>query len=342
MSFVKHAIYLSAALLALTTQVEAHTQHKTHDQMVKTTPMTVLQHWALGAASKWDYAAIDTTRHHLFVTQGDHVNVLELPSGKLLTQIPSHGAHGVAFAQNLKLGFISNGASNSVTVFDLDTLQPKQDTTVSGVNPDAILYDAASQKLYTFNGKSADISVIDPQTMKVLTTIAATGRPEFAVEDGNGKIFFNIEDKAEVGVIDISSDKLVTTWPLKNCEEPSGLAIDSVHKRLFSVCQNKTMIITDAQSGQQVATAPIGEHPDAAYFDVQTNTIYSSNGAAGGSLTAIHQRNADHYSVTGNYPTAQGARTMAMDSVTQTIYLPTANNGEFEVLVVGAQQNQPK
>jgi YVTN family beta-propeller protein len=333
MKLVKYAVCLSTALLALTSQVYAQTHH--HDQTAKAMQPEILQHWALGAASKWDYAAIDTARHHLFVTKGDSVDVLELPSGKSLAQIPTHGAHGVAFAQNLKLGFISNGASNTVTVFDLETLQPKQEISVSGINPDAILYDSASQKLYTFNGKSADISVIDTQTMKVLATIPATGRPEFAVNDGAGKIFFNIEDKAEIGVIDIASDKLISTWPLKGCEEPSGLAMDTEKQRLFSVCQNKTMVITDASSGQRVASAVIGEHPDAAVYDAKTSTIYSSNGAAGGSLTAIHQKDAHHYTVTGNYPTTQGARTMAMDSAEQLIYLPASNHGEFEVLVVG-------
>lgn len=322
-------IYLAAAVVGvLSTQTSAFAQDM---------KLSVLQHWAVGEPIKWDYAAIDTVRHHLFVTKGDNVEVLDLSTGKLIGEIPTHGAHGVAFAQDLKLGFISNGKANTVTVFDLDTLKAKQDINVQGLNPDAILYDSKSHKIYTFNGKSSDITAIDATSLKVLSTFSATGRPEFAVSDGSGKIFFNIEDKSKVGVIDVASDKLIATWPLKGCEEPSGLAIDTAHQRLFSVCQNKTMAITDAKTGKSVAKVVIGEHPDAAVYDAKTANVFSSNGAAGGTLTRIHQNDADHYAITGNVVTTQGARTMALDSESGLIYLPAAVNGNFEVLVVGSK-----
>jgi YVTN family beta-propeller protein len=292
--------------------------------------LEVLQNWTVGEPIKWDYTAIDESRHHLFVTKGDHVEVLNLATGQMIGEIPSHGAHGVAFAQDLKLGFISNGKANTVTVFDLDTLIVKQEINAKGLNPDAILYDSKFHKVYTFNGKSSDITVIDAKTLKVISTFAASGRPEFAVSDDSGKIFFNIEDQSKLGVIDVATDKLITSWPLKGCEEPSGLAID---QGLFSVCQNKTMAITDAKTGLNIANLVIGEHPDAAIYDAKTANIYSSNGA--GTLTVVHQSDPDHYRVVDNVITMQGARTMTLDSKSGKIYLPAAVNGKFEVLVVG-------
>ncbi len=320
-------IYLAAAVVGILS-----TQTSVFAQDMK---LEVLQHWAVGDPIKWDYAAIDTIRHHLFVTKGNSVEVLDVSTGKVIGEIPTNGAHGVAFAQDLKLGFISNGKANTVTVFDLDTLKTKQEIGVQGLNPDAILYEPKSHKIYTFNGKSSDITAIDATSLKVLSTFAATGRPEFAVSDDSGKIFFNIEDKSKIGVIDVATDKLISTWSLKACEEPSGLAIDTAHQRLFSVCQNKTMVITDAKTGQSVANVVIGEHPDAAVYDAKTANIFSSNGV--GTLTVVHQNDADHYTVAGNVTTAQSARTMALDSESGTIYLPAAVSGKFEVLVVGSK-----
>jgi YVTN family beta-propeller protein len=269
------------------------------------------------------------------VTKGDSVEVLDSSTGKLIGKIPTHGAHGVAFAQDLKLGFISNGKTNTVTVFDLDTLKTKQDINVQGQNPDAILYEPKTHKIYTFNGKSSDITSIDAKSLKVLSTIPATGRPEFAVSDDAGKIYFNIEDKSQLGVIDVTTDKVIATWSLKGCEEPSGLAIDIAHQRLFSVCQNNTMVITNAKNGKFVKNVVIGEHPDAAVYDAKTANVFSSNGA--GTLTVVHQNDADHYDTIDNITTAQGARTLALDSESGSIYLPTVVNGKFEVLVVGSK-----
>jgi len=293
------------------------------------------QRWALGDAGKYDYLAIDATHHRLFLTRGDRVQVLDLPSGKVTGEIgATAGVHGVAFAPELKLGFTSNGRANSVTVFDLDTLQVKREVKVSGANPDTILYEPASRKLYTFNGKSADVTVFDAASMKVLATIPVGGRPEFAVADGAGKIYFNIEDKGRIGVLDIASDKLLASWSLAGCEEPSGIAIDAAHARLFSVCQNRVMLVTDAKTGVHVADVAIGEHPDAALYDAATATVFSSNGAGGGSLSVIHQIDADHYAPALSVATEKGARTMAIDPLGKEIYLPTNVKQAFTVLVL--------
>ncbi|MES2104419.1 MAG: YncE family protein [Pseudomonadota bacterium] len=324
---IKTALFIAAALAATMSQVSSHAAEAGY---------AVLDRWTLGDASKWDYTDIDVVRHRLFISRGDRVQVLELPSGKQIGEIPgTKGVHGVAFAQDLKLGFTSNGASSSITVFDLDTLQIKQEIPSDGINPDAILYEPGSHKLFVFNGRSDDVTLIDAVTLNAIAKIAASGRPEFAVSDGAGKVFFNIEDKSEMNVIDVASNRLVSKWPLKGCEEPSGLAIDTAHARLFSVCQNKIMVVTDAKTGRRIANVAIGEHPDAVIYDASTATIYSSNGDAGGSLTVIHQDDADRYSVIANVPTSKGAKTMAMDQVSKKIYLPAVVDNKFMVLVAG-------
>ena len=292
----------------------------------------VKQRIALGDASRYDYLDIDPVRHRLFLSRGDHVQVLDLPSGQPAGEIANTaGVHGIAFAQDLKLGFTSNGRANTVTVFDLDTLKAKQEVKISGVNPDAILYEPTSHKLYTFNGKSNDVTVLDARTMQVVATIKVSGKPEFAAADG-GRVFVNIEDKGEIAVLDVATDKVVASWPLKGCDEPSGLALDRAHARLFSVCGNKAMIVTDAKTGRQVANLAIGEHPDAAAYDAASATVYASNG--GGTLSVIHQIDADHYQPAQSVVTEKGARTMALDSATRTVYLPLVSNKVFTLLVV--------
>lgn len=293
--------------------------------------------FVLEGQGKWDYAAIDERRHRLYLSRGDHVQVLQLPSGEPVAHIPNTpGVHGFAFAQDLKLGFISVGRSDSVTVFDLDTMKTRREIKV-GSNPDAILYEPASHKLFTFNGKSHDVTVIDARTLAVLATIPASGRPEFAVSDGAGKVYFNIEDKSGIDVIDVASNTISARWKLDGCDEPSGLAMDSVRQRLFSTCQNGILAVTDARTGAPVSTVAIGEHPDAAAFDAETRTVFTSNGGGTGTLTVIRADEADHYSAQANVATRKGAKTMAFDSVSKNIYLPTAAGGTFSVLVVGPQ-----
>lgn len=294
----------------------------------------VRQRWDLGARTRWDYVSLDTVRHRLYVTRGDRVDVVDPASGKVVGTIAgTAGVHGVAFAQDLKLGFTSNGRANTVTVFDLDTLKPRQEIPVAAQNPDAILYDQSTHKLYTFNGKSADVSVFDAATMKPLATIPVGGKPEFAVADGKGHVFLNIEDKSELAVIDARGDKIVAHWPLKNCEEPTGLAFDDAHGRLFSVCSNKVMAVTDSGNGRQVAQIAIGGHPDAAAYDPASATAFASNGE--GTLTVVHQRDADHYDQGVAIATAPGARTMALDPASKLVYLPALTGQEFSILVVG-------
>jgi len=288
----------------------------------------------LGGAGKWDYADIDATHQRLYVTRGRLVQVLDLASGKPVGEIAgTEGVHGVAFAPDLNLGFTSNGKADSVTVFELDSLKVKQTVAVSGHNPDAIFYEPKSHKLFTFNGNSNDVTVIDAKTLKVIDTIKAGGRPEFAVSDQAGRIYFNIEDKGEIDVIDVASDKLAAQWPLAGCAEPTGLAIDVAHGRLFSACQNKIVAVTDLHDGARVAQFEIGEHPDAVVYDAETGLVYSSNGASA-TLTIAQQNDANHYRVVTNVATQKGAKTMAFDSRTKTVYLPALVDKEFGLVVV--------
>lgn len=299
----------------------------------------VVERLPLGAATKWDCIALDEIRQRLFVTRGDHIDVVAVATGKIISTIAdTQGVHGVALAQDLKLGFTSNGKTNSVTVFDLDSLKPSAEIKVTGANPDAILYEASVHKLFVFNGGSANVDVIDAKTLKVIATVKATGRPEFAVTDGKGKIYFNIEDNAGINVIDVASSKVIASWRLEGCDEPTGLAIDIKSSRLFSACRNSIMAVTDARTGRRITQFSIGEKPDAVIFDEETRTVLTSGGGGTGSLTVTNQDDADHYSLRGSVVTENGAKTMVMDGKSKTVFLPTVVGNKFVVLVVAKHQ----
>ncbi|MGH8460819.1 MAG: YncE family protein [Stenotrophobium sp.] len=286
----------------------------------------IVDRYRLGGTEGWDYLAVDAQRQRLFISRSDHVAVIDANSGKLIGEIPGTlGVHGIALAPDLKRGYTSNGRAGTVTAFDLDTLKVLDQVKVTGANPDAIVYDPATKRVFTFNGNSDNATAIDAASLKVVGTIALPGKPEFAVSDGHGRVYVNIEDKSELAVINPASAQVVTTWPLAPCEEPSGLAMDIAHQRLFSVCANHRMMVLDAQSGHRVAEMPIGEHPDAAAFDPASQLAFSSNGE--GTLTIVHEDDADHFSVVANVPTRKSARTMALDTATHRIYLSSAETG---------------
>lgn len=323
MNIIKTRCAAAALLLGAGLSLAAHADSKP----------SISAQWALGDASRWDYLEVEPLHHRLFISRADRVQVLDLPSGKVAGEIAhTNGVHGIAFAPDLKRGYTSNGKADSVTVFDLETLATIAEVKVTGANPDAILYDKTSHHLFTFNGKSANVTVFDAASMKVIDTIKVGGRPEFAVSDNAGKIYLNIEDKSEINVIDVASNKVVASWPLGACEEPTGIALDEAHARLFSVCQNKVMAVTDANSGKRVATLAIGEHPDAVIYDAATANVFSSDG--GGTLSVLHQVDADHYVPVTQLGTLKGAKTMAMDHAGKQIYLPSVSNKVFTVLVV--------
>lgn len=287
----------------------------------------VLQHWKLGGAGGWDYLTADSAKQRLFISRATHVDVVSLESGKLIGSIPNtEGVHGIALAPALNRGFTSNGRANTVTVFDLDTLKVIQEAKVSGRNPDAILYEPSGKHVFTFNGASKDVTVLDASSLAVVATIPVPDKPEFAVQDGRGRIFVNIEsDPGQMVVIDTQKLAVKSTWPLPGCNSPSGLAIDSAHRRLFSVCDGKVMAVTNAVSGKQAALVPIGEHPDAAGYNKKRGLAFSSNGE--GTLSVVHEDSPDSYTVVQTLATQRGARTMALDEATGNVYLVTADFG---------------
>jgi DNA-binding beta-propeller fold protein YncE len=286
-----------------------------------------LDRWELGGPGGWDYLTVDVSAHRLFVTRSDRVLVIDTTNGKTVATIPgTEGVHGVALAPRRGKGYTSNGRADNVTEFDLKTLAVLRTFPVSGHNPDAIVFDEPSGHVFTFNGKSHDATVLDAASGRTLATIALDGKPEFAVSDGHGRIYVNDEDHARLNVIDVHRNAVVATWNLDNCEEPSGLAFDRVHGRLFSVCSNGEMAVTDAKTGRHVASVPIGKGPDAVVFDPSRHEIFSSNGEDG-TVTAVKQSDADHYAVASTLDTQKSARTAALDPSTHRLYLAAA---EFE------------
>jgi YVTN family beta-propeller protein len=287
--------------------------------------MQVLQRWKLAGAGGWDYLTLDSAGEHLFLSRSTRVDVVDTRTGKVIGTVPNTaGVHGIALAEDLKRGYASNGKSDSVTVFDLQTFAVIQEVKIPGHNPDAILYEPAGKHIFTFNGKSKDITVLDASSLAVIATLPVPDKPEFAVDDGNGHIYVNIESEAgQMSQIDSRKLSVTRTFPLPGCASPSGLAIDKPHHRLFSVCDEKIMAVTDSESGKQIARVPIGEGPDAAAFDAKRGMVLSSNGE--GTLTIVRQDSADHYSVQATIPTQRGARTMALDEAKGKVYLVTAN-----------------
>ena len=289
--------------------------------------MAVVQRWKLGGTGGWDYLTLDASGQRLFITHGTRVDVVSTVSGKLVGSIAdTQGVHGIALAEDLKRGFTTNGKADSVTVFDLGTLKTIQETKIAAHNPDAILYEPVGRHLFTFNGKSKDFTVFDASSLALVATVPLPDKPEFAADDGAGSIYVNIEsDPGQMIVIDSHALQVKAKWPLPGCASPSGLALDRIHHRLFSVCDGNVMAVTDATSGAQVARVPIGEGPDAAAYDAKRGLVYSSNGE--GSLTIVRQRSADRYEVASTVRTQRGARTMAVDPDTGRVYLVTADFG---------------
>jgi YVTN family beta-propeller protein len=313
-------------------------------------PYHVIDHWKLGGEGFWDYLIVDSPAHHLYLTRGNHVDVVDTQTGKLAGSIANlHGTHGVALDNAGKFGYISDGGGNAVVVFDRATLATVA-TIPAGTNPDGIVFEPATQTVWAFNGRSKDATVIDAATRKVVATIPLPGKPEFPAVDGKGIVFDNIEDKSLIVRLDAHTLKLTDSWPA-GCESPSGLAFDVAGARLFPVCDGKKMGVVDSSSGKVLATAAIGDGPDAAGWDAAHKLAFASSGD--GILSVVEASSAD-YKTIESLPTQRGARTMAYDSGADRIYLvtaefgprpePTADNprprptmvpGSFVVLVVG-------
>ena len=275
----------------------------------------------------WDYLSVDEAAGRLYVSHASMALVVDLKTGKQIGKIAdTNGIHGIAVAPSLNKGFTSNGRDNSVTVFDLKTLEITGKIAVTGKNPDAILFDPFSQKVFTFNGGSSNASVIDPAQNKEIGIIQLDGKPEFPQTDGKGIIYVNIEDKSEISVINAKTLKVDKSWSIAPGEEPSGLALDNETHRLFSVCGNKLMVVSDAEAGKVVTTLPIGEGCDGVAFDPATKRAFSSNGG-NGTITVVQEETKDSFKVVETIATQKGSRTITIDKTTHHLYLSGAEYG---------------
>ncbi|HSP16079.1 MAG TPA: YncE family protein [Thermoanaerobaculia bacterium] len=296
----------------------------------------VVRHMTVGGEGGWDYLVVDEDLRRLFVSHGTTVEVINLASGKVGGTIDNlDGVHGIALASDQRRGYISNGRAGTVTVFDSLTLKRLADWKATGENPDAILYDRPSGRVFTFNGRGKNITVFGARSGEVLATIPLEAKPEFAVSAGDGIIYVNLEDTSEIAEIDGKNAKVLRRWPLAPCEEPTGLAFDEKNDRLFSVCHNKLMAISDAKAGKVITTVPIGGGVDGVVFDGSKRVAISSNGADG-TITVVEAVSPDTYRVRETVETVPRARTIALDGRSHHVFLPAraSNDATFEVIEV--------
>ena len=285
----------------------------------------VVQTWKVGGDGGWDYLKIDSQARRLYISRATRVLVIDADTGKSIGEIPdTPGVHGIALAPEFGKGFTSNGRENTVNVFDLKTLKVLNKIKV-GARPDAIIYDPATKRVFTFNAGSQDATAVDAAKGEVVGSIPLGGKPEFAASDSKGTVFVNLEDKNQIFALDPDKLTVKQRWDLPGCEEPSGLAMDQKNRRLFVGCGNKTMPIVDADSGNILTTLPIGDGVDATAFDDTTGLAFASCGE--GVLTVVREESPDKFTVVENVPTQKGARTMALDSKTHNAYTVTAKFG---------------
>lgn len=270
----------------------------------------------------WDYVTVDEAARRVYVSHATEVVVLDADSYEVKATITGlKGVHGIAVAPHLDRGFISNGQGNNVTIFDLHTLN-KIGTVETGKNPDAILVDPATQRVFAFNGRSNSATVIEAKDGSVLGTIELGGKPEFAVADGRGNVFVNLEDKSSLLKIDARKLTVLERWPVAPGETPASLALDPSNHRLFIGCQNKLLVVMNADNGKVVDKQPIGARVDASAFDPDSGLIFCSNGE--GTVTVIHQDTPDRYEVVETVKTQPGSKTMALDAKTHRLFIPAA------------------
>jgi DNA-binding beta-propeller fold protein YncE len=312
------------ALLAFAFAAQGKAQTSTNKAASKT-GYHLIKTIEVGGEGGWDYVTMDSAGRRLYVSHATHVVVIDADTASTVGDIPNtNGVHGIAIAADLGRGFTSNGRDGSVTIFDLKTLKALGQVKV-GTNPDAIIYDSATHRVFAFNRGSSDVSAIDGASGTVAGLIALGGHPEFAAADGNGMVYVNLDDKSEVVALDSRKLEVKARWPLAPGEDPSGMAMDLKSRRLFIGCGNKKMIVLDADNGHVLAALPIGGGVDATAFDPETKLAFSSNGE--GTLTVVHEDSADKFIVVEQAETERGARTMAVDLKTHKVFLPTAQFG---------------
>ena len=321
---LKKMIFLGLISCALTAIVVSVTSHSLSAapapgpsgyKVIKTVP--------LGGEGGWDYVYVDSDARRVYISHGTHTVVMNADTYAVEGDIPdTQGVHGIAIAADLGRGFTSNGRTNDVTIFDLKTLKPIGKV-ATDQNPDAIVYEPVSKRVFTFNGRGKNATAINAADGTVAGTIPLGGKPEFAAVDGKGTIYVNNEDTSELHHLDAQSLKELHKWPLAPCKSPSGLAMDTRNRRLYAVCDDKVSVVVNADTGKVVATPEIGNGPDAAAFDPGTGDFFASCGE--GVLTVIHEDSPDKLTVVENVPTKRSARTMGLDLKTHNVFMPAAD-----------------
>ena len=292
----------------------------------------------IGGESWWDYLSVEPSTNRLFVSHGEKAVVIDLKTNSIVGEIKGlHGVHGFAFVPDLNKGFITNGRDSSVTVFDLKSLKVITNIKLQEKNPDAIIYEPFSKRIFTFNNHSASTTAINPETNEIIGTLKLDGDPEAAVSDLNGKVYVNLEDKSAINVFDPKTLKVLNNWQIAPCESPSGLAMDLKNKRLFTVGRNNLMAVLDAESGKVITSLPIGGHVDGCAFDPGTGLVFSTNGE--GTMTVVKEESPNEFKVLENVPTQKGARTITLDEKTHRIYTSANidmkdNSQSFGVLIL--------
>jgi len=281
--------------------------------------------YMLGGDGSWDYVVPDPPNHRVFIARQNRVMVIDEDNGTLLGEVTGiQGAHGTAVAQNTGHGFATSGMDRSVVMFDLKTFKTLG-RIPAAEDADAILYDPASNRVFTLNGDAHSSTVIDPRAGTVITNIPLGGKPEYGVSAGDGKVYANLTDTSEVVEIDAKTATVTRRWSTAPCKQPVSMAIDTAHHRLFSGCRSGLMAISDYRAGKGVATVPIGTGVDGAGYDAASSNVFASN--ADGTLTVIHQDTPDQYHVLETVQTPQGSRNMGLDPTNHRLYVASAKFG---------------
>ncbi len=309
---------LAAWLLCLAPPAVAQAAAAAHYRLVRQVP--------LPGDEGWDYLTFEQGAHRLFIAHGSRVLVVDTDRLTVAGEIGDTPVpHGIALAPDLGRGYISAGRANAIVVFDLKTLARLKEIKTTGEGPDAILYDPATHRVFSFNGRAGNATAVDATTDTVVGTIPLPGRPESAAADGKGRVYVNLEDKNSLAVIDPQKLAVTAVFPIAGCEEPAGLALDAARERLFPGCHNQVMAVVDGRSGRVLSTAPIGAGVDAGAYDPGTGLAFASCGGDAGSLVIVRPGRAGLAQVEESLTTQRGARTMALDLSTHRVFLVTAD-----------------
>lgn len=295
----------------------------------------------IGGEGGWDYLSVDSKNNRLYISHSTQVEVLDVSTHEKIGVIPNlQGVHGVLAVPKTGRGITTNGRSNTVTIFDLKTLQPIIELQ-TGKNPDALLYDDFSGRVFVFNHSDVTTTAIDIAEGKVAGTVDVGGSAlEAGATDGKGTIYVNLEDAGEIVSFDAKTLAIKNRWKISPGEEPTGLAIDTKTKRLFSVCHNGWMMVVDSEKGNIIAQIPIGKRVDGVVFDPELKMAFSSNGE--GTITVVQEVSANEFKVVDTIKTEVGARTIAIDPKTHHVFVSTAQYGETPAATAENPNPRPK